>query len=60
MDCHDDEHDDHDNADDEDHDAVQDRIRLSKDDIRASPRLLGYLFGSIASAVMLVSVVKYV
>lgn len=36
-----------------------DRPRLSSSDIRASPRLLGYLFALIASAVMLVSVVQF-
>jgi len=45
----------------DDDDANDDAIfvRLSTDDIRASPRLLGYLFAMIASAVMLVSVVQF-
>jgi hypothetical protein len=34
------------------------KVRLSKDDIRASPRLTGYLFTMIAAAVLLTSVVK--
>jgi hypothetical protein len=34
--------------------------RLSSDDIRASPRLLGYFFCMVAGAVMLVSIVQYV
>lgn len=34
-------------------------LTLSNEDIRASPRLLGYLFGGIASVVMLVSVVQF-
>ena len=38
---------------------VEDSLRLSSDDIRASPRLLGYLFSMIASAVMLVSVLQF-
>jgi len=33
-------------------------LRLSADDIRASPRLMGYLFSMIASFVMLVSVLQ--
>lgn len=32
---------------------------LSREDIRASPRLLGYLFQLLASAVMLISVLKF-
>lgn len=32
--------------------------RLSSDDIRASPRLMGYLFAMTAGAVMLVSVLQ--
>jgi len=35
------------------------QLHLSNEDIRASPRLLGYLFGSIAFVVMLVSVVQF-
>lgn len=35
------------------------QLHLSNQDIRASPRLLGYLFGWIASAVMLVSVIQF-
>jgi hypothetical protein len=38
----------------------QPQITLGADDIRASPRLLGYLFGMIVSAVMFVSLVRYV
>ncbi|GKY94329.1 hypothetical protein MPSEU_000398700 [Mayamaea pseudoterrestris] len=34
-------------------------LRLSSNDIRASPRLLGYLFCSIAAAVMFVSIVQF-
>lgn len=34
------------------------KVRLSSDDIRASPRLMGYLFAMTAGAVMLVSVVQ--
>lgn len=43
-------------------DAAHERIltAVATDDIRASPRLLGYLFSMIAGAVMLVSVVQYV
>ena len=33
-------------------------VRLSSDDIRASPRLMGYLFAATAGGVMLVSVVQ--
>lgn len=39
-------------------DAEQDPVRISTNDIRASPRLLGYLFCTIAAGVMLVSVMK--
>jgi len=42
-------------ADDEEEEMV-----MATDDIRASPRLLGYLFSMIAGAVMLVSVFEYV
>ncbi|CAB9503227.1 expressed unknown protein [Seminavis robusta] len=35
------------------------QLHLSGEDIRASPRLLGYLFGAIASLVMLTSVVQF-
>lgn len=40
--------------------ATEERRMLAaaRDDIRASPRLLGYLFSIIAGAVMLVSVVQ--
>lgn len=41
---------------DEDEEELE--FRLSKDDIRASPRLLGYLFSIISGGVMLVSVVQ--
>lgn len=33
--------------------------RLSREDIRASPRLLGYIFQWLASSVMLISVLKF-
>ncbi|KAG7373168.1 hypothetical protein IV203_033892 [Nitzschia inconspicua] len=33
--------------------------RLSREDIRASPRLLGYIFQLLASTVMLISVLKF-
>jgi len=48
------------NDDDEDDDISIDPqiVRFSSNDIRASPRLLGYLFATIASAVMLASVVQ--
>lgn len=36
-----------------------DVVRVSSEDIRASPRLLGYLFSMIAAAVMLVSVIQF-
>ena len=41
-----------------DDDEKEGVLRLSTDDIRASPRLLGYLFSMIASFVMLVSVLQ--
>jgi hypothetical protein len=49
---------DEDDEDEDDDDPDVDDTRLSSDDIRASPRLLGYVFGSIAAAVMFVSVVQ--
>jgi hypothetical protein len=42
-------------------DGAQDERRMlaaARDDIRASPRLLGYLFSMIAGAVMLASVIQ--
>ena len=43
--------------DDEDlEDEQEETLRLSSDDIRASPRLLGYLFSVVVGAVQLVSV----
>lgn len=41
-------------------DSTVETERMVTDDIRASPRLLGYLFSMMAGAVMLVSVVQYV
>jgi hypothetical protein len=37
---------------------TEDRVRVSSEDIRASPRLLGYMFCMVASLVMLVSVIQ--
>jgi hypothetical protein len=36
----------------------EERVRVSSEDIRASPRLLGYMFCMVASLVMLVSVIQ--
>jgi len=41
-------------------DDEEEEMVMATDDIRASPRLLGYLFSMIAGAVMLVSVFEYV
>lgn len=40
--------------------GVNETRALTSDDIRASPRFVGYLFSMIAAAVQLVSVVQYV
>jgi hypothetical protein len=36
----------------------EERVRVSSEDIRASPRLLGYMFCMVASLVMLVSIIQ--
>jgi hypothetical protein len=36
----------------------EEKVRMSSEDIRASPRLLGYMFCMIAALVMLVSVIQ--
>lgn len=65
---------DDDDDDDDDHESMDDlsvlngdnttaqslKGGLSSQDIRASPRLTGYLFATTAAAVMLISVVQYV
>jgi hypothetical protein len=45
--------------DDSEYEEEEPQIHLSTTDIRASPRLVGYLFALVASTVMLVSVVKF-
>jgi hypothetical protein len=46
-------------ADDPDGEQDEDeRVRVSSEDIRASPRLLGYMFCMVAYLVMLVSVIQ--
>jgi hypothetical protein len=46
-------------ADDPDADQdEEEKVRVSSEDIRASPRLLGYMFCMIAALVMLVSVIQ--
>ena len=47
-------------GDDDDDEVEEEMVRLSSDDIRASPRLLGYLFSVVAGAVQLISVYLYV
>jgi hypothetical protein len=45
-------------ADDLDAEEDEEIVRVSSEDIRASPRLLGYMFCMIAALVMLVSVIQ--
>jgi hypothetical protein len=44
----------------DDEEVEEETLRLSSDDIRASPRMLGYLFAMVAAGVQLVSVLQYV
>jgi hypothetical protein len=46
-------------TDDPDADSDEEKVRVSSEDIRASPRLLGYMFCMIAASVMLVSVIQF-
>jgi hypothetical protein len=45
-------------GDDPNAEQDEDKVRVSSEDIRASPRLLGYMFCMIAALVMLVSVIQ--
>ena len=56
-----DEDDEDDDDDDDNNDTMLDSNsipRLSSNDIRASPRVLGYMFSSIAAIVMFVSIIQ--